>query len=634
MPLTNNAILTQTAGKKNVPGWATTISTTISGRLPVIVSDTDINGTGYVLQEEEVVYTLGGLYDSFPTVVTSVSCTSFLDQLIKSLYVNQASGKVVTLTPLNQAHGKYTPEINPVKKYTEVRTFEVHPTAIKQTHFRQAPIGLKINTDARVVHPGLNHSVNITQDDETGPSLLNIIPPSGTTYNNPATPITFHIVDEQGSFVVQPSIFLWVQGIQVISGGISVCPPLFGTAFVQKITDSDYLFTFNQAEPFDPEVPVVVSGYATDNHIPVNTSNYLYSYRVWKTGDLSASFQGLPDGQAPYLVNQDPLPGQIEVPVYSNISFDIVDDHTGLDFDSVLIYVNDELLVSGSNNMNPTFASTTLITLSGGQGRRFVINPLSDFEFSEQVTLDIQARDKYTPAPNYFSTTYSFLTQTNTQLVASGLQIETEEGFLDVATQTSYPTVNSGTNFKITFTNLIGLGISTSGSYISLNGGLVPSTFVSISGNNSYDVYFTLTPDYTTDCNLKFHVEQDTLSSGIIVAKDFTSSLLWGAEFCYDPESKFSYDTEIPVVIQVQDTADLATTSSLAYKFKTVPPHGQTITASIVGIDTPRAELLSYIASINPFFEYGKEMELTIEAEDYSGNLLSYSWKFTIEEKP
>ena len=124
------------------------------------------------------------------------------------------------------------------------------------------------------------------------------------------------------------------------------------------------------------------------------------------------------------------------------------------------------------------------------------------------------------------------------------------------------------------------------------------------------------------------------MSSGIAVARDFNTTLLWGAEFCYDPDTDFSFDTEVPVIVQASDMGDLPTADSLTYKFKTAPQPGANLSASVVGVDTPRASLIASLASINPFFEYGKEMELTVEAEDFSGNLLSYTWKFKIREAP
>jgi hypothetical protein len=477
-------------------------------------------------------------------------------------------------------------------------------------------------------------NLNLDQFDADGPDLINLIPLSGSTFNNPNTNVSFDIFDSEGSAVVSGSLWLYANNLLLISGGVIVCPPTSGVVAYTRITNSLYHVEWNPSFAFNSLTnPVVISGVVQDNEIVPNVSYFNYNFSVWYTSDLSAMITGIPDTTPPYLLNLNPLALQAQVPVTSNVEFEILDDHTGLEPNSVTIQLAGTTVVLSGTPINSSYAVTTINTISGGNGRLYSINPVNNFNFSDLIQLDVYATDRYTVAPNILDTSYYFYTQTNDHLVASGLQVNVEGNYLDFNISNSLPIVLTGTEFKITYNNVLNLGINTSGSSISCNGVTISGlNFVSVSGNNIYDVYFTLVPNFTTDCDLVFRVEQDTLVSGNIVFNEFLTEVLWGAQFCYDPDTKFAYESDIPVIAQATDMGFLSNLTSMSYKFSTVPHPGNSLYAQVIGIEDFGAVSGSYVSN-NPFFEYGKTMNLEFEVEDYAGNKLTYNWTFKIEEE-
>jgi len=475
----------------------------------------------------------------------------------------------------------------------------------------------------------------LDQVDVRGPDILNIIPLSGSSFNNPQTNVSFDIRDSEGSNVVSGSFSVAVNNLLLVSGGVTVCPPGSGSVTYSRITNSLYQFVFNPSSNFlQQNNPVVVSGRVQDDETIANVTNFTYDFNVWHIDGLAAMISGSPDIQSPYLKNLNPSIAQTQILPSANINLSITDDHTGLEPSSVTILVNSIPAVLSGTAVNTDYV-TSISNIDSGNGRQYIINPVNNFSYNSAVTVQVSGSDRFSIAPNYLNQTYTFFTQSNTHLLASGLQLNINGTYTDLNILNSLPISTTGTDFRITYLNLLGLGVNPSGSYVSCNGQTISgASFVPVSGNNIYDVYFSMTPDFLTDCDLQFHLEQTTLISGAIVFNDYTTELLWGAQYCFDSDTNFTYSTDISVITQACDTAFNPTQSSLSYRFLTNQSPSNNLSAEIIGLEDIHQNLISNIISNNPFFEYGKTMTLNIEAEDFAGNKLEYTWSFIIEQKP
>jgi hypothetical protein len=580
------------------------LDTTIEAGSALILKDSELNVSGPLSLRDTALEVLGYLRDESVTINTK--------------------------TPLSLRIGTVPFHLHPNKIVT--RFFQIQS---KHILFHRTPVALtdrflRATGPAYLTSTGVSASGTLELLDIFGPQVFNEEPESWSSFNNPDSVITFDLIDTGGSDISMSDTEIHINGTPVIQAGADVTPSGFGTTTFSPVSTSYYQFQFISSTPFSPDSPVTVSGRSSDTTVSGNVEYFSYDFWVWKTGDLFATITGVADTFPPFVENLDPYAGEVEVPVYSDILLTVNDLHTGVDLSSIVLGVEGETVFSGSENASTDYTVSYTQT-ADGRGYNFTINPSSDFEFSQEVDVSIYAEDLFSPA-NTLDVSYSFNTIAHAHLIASGLQIYQDTAYESMEIASSYPTTSS-TQFHITYMNLSGTGLSTSGSSVLLNGVEIPSTITPVSGNPyNYDVFFELSPDYTDDADLTFHVVQSGTVSGIEVYRDFDTELLWGYEFCYDNE-RLPYDTEMHYSVQVCDRADKPSLSALVKSFTTVPMDSQRMYASIVGIDPPAEDLWAMLTSNNTFFEYGKTMNLELEVADYSGNIRTFEWSFTIEDE-
>jgi hypothetical protein len=452
-----------------------------------------------------------------------------------------------------------------------------------------------------------------------------------STYNNPDTSVSFDLIDTGGSSVATSGVKVYVDDVLVVEAGVPVVPSGLGYATFSKISDSYYSFQYTPTSPFSPDRQIIISGTAYDSESPANVEYFSYYFKVWKTADLTASIVGLADAEAPYLTNL--LPGDLaeDVVVTSDVSLDVVDDHTGVDLDTVAIFIEGDLVYSGTELLSDAYA----LTVSGvynDRGYRFIFDPVTNFDYGQDVEVRVLASDSFVPA-NSVDTAYYFTTVANAHLVASGLEVYEDGAYVDMFVGASY-TTSSSTMFHINYFNLSGTGIDLSESKVYLNGTELSSTITPVGGSTTeYDVYFEIDPDYTTDADLVFHVQQSGTVSGEAVYRDFTTELLWGYEFCYD-EERLLHDRNYIMVAKTADRGFYPTYTSLVKEFETGPMAGNSLRAEIRGIRPPSRDIGAIYFSNSTYFWYGRTMYIEVEANDFAGNILLYNWYFTIEDEP
>lgn len=633
MPITENLSLNLV--KPQTTGPLTLRDSDLKNSLFEYNISTEIQATNIVLtQYEETISNILRLNTSeeVMTLYVPIFVGENYSQVLTQL--NIFSNFIQNIAYLNTVVGKPHISENPNKIILTFIQKQTFPTEIIEskiytfdsTKIEEAPV-------AFIVSGTLGNLVDMYQQDVTGPRIYNLVPASGSRFNNPATDISFDIIDSEGSNIVPASINIDINGTPVIGSGTVVADPLFGTAALQKISDVRYNFNFNPTNDFNlNDGPVAVSGIAVDSAIPANSGTFSYQFYVWDVSDLFATIVGLPDVDAPELRNMDPVPLQADVIVNSNITFDIVDIHTGLNPQSVTVKIDDITVVESGVVINTSYAETSISGIEGG--KRYIINPTDIFEFNSIYTISVYAEDNYSVAPNILDTTYYFFTQSNVHLEAQNLQIKnTEATYVDLSIGYSYDIVTTGIDLKVSYVNYLNEGINISGSYIKYNGDIVPFSYVSISGADYYDLYFNIVPDYTTDGELEFYVIQDTLVSGVTVFKRVYNTVLFGAQVCYDQEGRFNFSDEITIFAEVKDKGFLSSKGSLNYQFYTEPMYGNNLFAQIIGLNDRSSNILASYISNNPYHEYGKTMYLELEVSDYAGNKLYYNWDYKIGER-
>lgn len=144
-------------------------------------------------------------------------------------------------------------------------------------------------------------------------------------------------------------------------------------------------FDFNQI------IVVTIDGYDfADNH-----TNDVY----W--------FATIADVDAPSITNLDPFPGEVEVPVDTDIAFDITDTVSGVDMTRLDVYVNDVPAVTDGVIKAPWSDPISKITPIT-DGYRVVLDQFVDFGYNELQTVVI---DGYDYADNHVHFVYDFLTK-------------------------------------------------------------------------------------------------------------------------------------------------------------------------------------------------------------------------------
>lgn len=549
--------------------------------------------------------------------------------LLEEGVLDSHEADITTRTPLNLHVGVVPYWINPFR--VEVPMYQkqnyhklFHRTPVYLREKLLHGIGPLMQSDFTT-----SGSDNLILIDVLGPQIFNTIPASGSSFNNPTSTVSFDLIDTGGADIALSGTQIYVDSVLVIDAGADVTPSGYGTTSFTAVDTNFYQFEFIPTDPFSPDAPITISGRSSDLTVSGNVEYFNYSFKVWKTQDLSASITGLPDTLPPFLINQDPFPGQVEVPVATDIFLRVDDLHTGVDLASVVIAVEDITVYSGQLSQSASYPVIRTETPEG-RGFDFTIYPVSSFPFSDEISISVYAEDSFSTA-NILDTSYSFFTVTNAHLVASGLQIF-DGGYVDMDIASSYTTTSS-TPFHITYYNTLGTGLSLSGSSVLLDGIEVSSTITPVSGNPlAYDVYFELAPDYTDNALLTFHVQQSGTVSGTILDRNFTTELLWGYEFCHTGE-ELKHDADFDYFVRVRDRGDAPTLSALSKHFSTIPLDTHKLYASIAGINPPAQEISALYISNNTFFEYGKTMVMELEAEDFAGNKLLKQWSFTIEDE-
>lgn len=299
------------------------------------------------------------------------------------------------------------------------------------------------------------------------PELQNLDPFNGETEVDVDSTVTLEVVDVSGVDV--SSVIIRVDGVIVWSSdaqqnGFTVVkstvtgPPSGFRYVITPPADFDYNDT----------IPVRVQA---DDLAPVPNSL-----------DTTYNFDTKTDLAAPVLSNQDPAPSATGQDKNKNIEFDLTDAISGVDLDTVRIYVEGNLAYRGDTDLfQSPYDGVDSDRTAISQGHSFVIHKAASWASSASISVRVVADDI---AGNSLDTTYSF----------------TVEDYVDPIIDTPAPVgPNAVETTNITFStkDVGGSGIDSSTINVTVNGtaaitnGAFQTGFGgTITGNlfNGYDV--------------------------------------------------------------------------------------------------------------------------------------------------
>jgi len=467
----------------------------------------------------------------------------------------------------------------------------------------------------------LSGSASITVPDNTAPYFDQAIPAAGSSFNSPATQVSFHIKD-LSSAVSQGSIYVWVDGLNVVSAGTVVTGTTWPTIQKTIFDIHDTGFVLTRGTAFTPQSTVTVSGTAQDLAAVANPFTGQYRFKIWGLANISGSITGLADADPPVLTPVYPQNGDTDISPDTNISWTVVDAARGVDPTTVKLHINGALKIDGDTNIT---GGTLARTGDAVSGFSYTYNPTNSFSYGSTITGTLSGADL---AGNNTSSSYSFRITSSDTLLISNFFMNSGD---------TLP-LTSGTVISVDVTDTL-YGVNSSSSYLTINGqtpiGLTTSVITSgirflvpaqpiinfeedltvfVQGVNNYPGPFPVTK-----------TAQYLLRTGYGVT--------WYNRELDNYEKVFPFITNIQVLSDIKNFSKRAATGSVFYRFLTEDQPKADLSASIVS-NIQTADLPAVVESDNPFFEYGKTITLEIQATDLEGNQLVFTHTFTIEQRP
>lgn len=183
--------------------------------------------------------------------------------------------------------------------------------------------------------------------------------------------------------------------------------------------------------------------------------------------------------------------------------------------------------------------------------------------------------------------------------------------------------------------------VSISGTYMSVDGERVQATFSGI--DYGYRVFFDLSANidrFDGPTEIHVHAENECGNSidsynyvtfGYIV--EYENNPLYDGEM----DQSYGYDKKVSVRVTVEDMASCPRSDSFAYIFGTEQQKNKDLGASITGkfFADGFYDIGAGIYPQSTAYFYGKEFEVVVRAEDFSGNAMEpFVLKYRIENKP
>ena len=472
---------------------------------------------------------------------------------------------------------------------------------------------------------------DITQVDLTPPFFSELNPGSGTSQIPEDTDLQFHIKDISSS-LDQGTIFVRVDGLEIVSAGTTVTGTTWPVAFKTVLAPNDIEYIFRRGADFTGGVIVTVSGEFADLASVSNFDRDTYQFQIVGSGGLPATISGAPDLMPPVITPTDPASTAIEVSPDTKIEWTMTDDASGVDPSTVKLLLNGATKLANDVAVVGSFTRVS----NTSNGFDYSYTPDAPFAFGATITGTISGSD-FDNNPETVS--YEF-----TITASDSLSVDNFFLGLDACTF-----LTSGTNLSVDITDTI-FGVASGTTTLTVNGvapsGLVTLTSgVPVSGTEPSHLTFSvpLEPlvDFREDLVVVVHAENQ-IPGNFPVIKEQQFTLRPGYEVNWPnkevdalggPESVFPKITNVQVLTGVKNFATNFGEASAFFRFLTRNQQSANLGATLVS-NVKVTDLSATLNILNPFFEYGKTMVLVIEADDLDGNPFRLTHTFVIELKP
>jgi hypothetical protein len=454
--------------------------------------------------------------------------------------------------------------------------------------------------------------------DETAFTIVDRVPGTNEILVNPNTYVEFRFLDESTG-IDETSLSISIDGVDIIIDGETQIGGWTLDKTIQEMgpPHNSIVYRYTPASPFEEGKDIVVSIFGQDNASPVaNITNESYSFRPWVKLGFSGIITVDPDIDYPYLTNIVPASGSTNTLTCNTISFDVVDDTTGINLNNLIVLVNNVIVCSG------TYASldASVIPIDHGYAIEYSIEPLA---FGTQYNVRVLAEDNYSLDRHHLDTSYSFTTVDNDSISIENFFIS------DIEAST---TITTDTLISVDILDPI-YGIDVAESKVLINGEEV--VFDSEAIANGYRLTYSpsILLNQVDFVFIKVRA-QNLRDLGCPVYKEREFKLSFGYKVTVLPEKYYKYNEDVYQLIVANSVNRNTDTLSEFFLFTTHPVSKADFGATI---DTRRrtSDLGGVISPVAPRFYYNKLIPIRVEAKDLNGNEMEpFEFTFRIEKKP
>lgn len=407
--------------------------------------------------------------------------------------------------------------------------------------------------DLEVTPNVLNDSYSFRTVDVEAPEWAGLAPDEDDTNVPVDTTISLDILD-YGYGVDASSVYIKVEGVYAWLSDTEQT----GFSVVKTVIADGYRYVITPDDPLPSYTYIDIDVYAEDLAPTPNVLNDSYSFR---TADVDA----------PEWANLSPDDSDINVPVDTTISLDILDYGTGVDVDSV--YIKVEGVYAWLNDAEQTGFSVVKTGITDGY--RYVITPDSSFSSYQTVDIDVYAEDLET-TPNVLNDSYSFRI------------VDTEAPYLD--NEDPYPDET----------------------------GVSPLTSVYLDVLDDGDPLNANSVIITIDSVIAW--QSDALQNGYTGSK---SAQPKGYRYSLTPPAPLPMLTLIEVRVQAEDTAPTPNELDTTYSFTTttdIPPEVRNISPANGETDVAADEKIEFDAWDNVGIDEGETIITVNSTTAYQGS--------------
>lgn len=274
---------------------------------------------------------------------SGVDINSVLVNLDSNVYKNGDSAFSFTGTP-----ALYTVTINPSSNFLAA-----------------TPVFVQIDAEDLSLNkmPRYEFSFNEPIVDSVSPYVVSPLPSPGSRGVALDSNVSFHIKDDL-SGVDLSTVFVTIDGVEYKNGDSN---------FIFSGDNKDYFIVIDPFTNFPQDLPVEVVINGTDMDGNKMSPPYTFSFNHV---DL--------DNVPPYVLSPKPASGATAIPLYSDISFNIRDNFSGVNIDSVIVEVDGNVYKNGDSGFS--YSGNT-------KDYAVVINPIQDFPARQRITVNIDAVD-------------------------------------------------------------------------------------------------------------------------------------------------------------------------------------------------------------------------------------------------